>query len=58
MHVLNSIADFVKRTDKLLWTIMLLISTYSLLLLKTIPIDNGYKLYNKIGSSFINRDSL
>ena len=41
MHVLNSIADFVKRTDKLLWTIMLLISTYSLLLLKTIPIDKG-----------------
>mgnify|MGYP000889782390 FL=1 len=41
MHVLNSIADFLKRTDKLLWTIMLLISTYSLLLLKTIPIDKG-----------------
>ena len=41
MHVLNSIADFVKRTDKPLWTIMLLISSYSLLLLKTIPIDKG-----------------
>ena len=41
MHVLNSIADFVKRTDKPLWTIMLLISSYSLLLLKTVPVDEG-----------------
>lgn len=37
MQRLNSLLDYIKRADKLLWLIMLSISAYSLLLLKTVP---------------------
>ncbi|WOC33290.1 MULTISPECIES: FtsW/RodA/SpoVE family cell cycle protein [Caproicibacterium] len=38
-------ADYIRRTDKLLWIIMLLISAYSLLLLKTVPKTGGGRSY-------------
>ncbi|MDD4808150.1 MULTISPECIES: FtsW/RodA/SpoVE family cell cycle protein [Caproicibacterium] len=34
-------ADYFRRTDKFLWVVMLLISTYNLLLLKTVPRTDG-----------------
>ena len=37
MRVLRPFLDYFKRTDKLYWLIMLTISAYSLLLLKTVP---------------------
>lgn len=37
MQVFRSFIDYLKRTDKLYWLIMLTISAYSLLLLKTVP---------------------
>lgn len=37
----RSILSYLKRADKLLWLIMLTISIYSLLLLRTVPKDDG-----------------
>lgn len=37
MRALKSLMNYIKRTDKLYWLIMLSISAYSLLLLKTVP---------------------
>lgn len=44
MHGVKSVLSYVKRTDKIFWLLMLLISAYSLLLLKTIP-NSGGKSY-------------
>ena len=44
MHALRSLLDYFKRTDKLYWMIMLSISAYSLLLLKTVPTPSGKNL--------------
>ncbi|MCI1964860.1 MAG: FtsW/RodA/SpoVE family cell cycle protein [Oscillospiraceae bacterium] len=41
MRVLKSIANYVKRTDKLNWFFILMISSYSLLLMQTVPIPEG-----------------
>lgn len=42
MHNFGSrAADYFRRTDKLLWVIMIVISAYGLLLLKTVPKTNG-----------------
>ncbi|MDD3261791.1 MAG: FtsW/RodA/SpoVE family cell cycle protein [Oscillospiraceae bacterium] len=40
-HFGTRAADYFQRTDKLLWVIMLLISAYNLLLLKTVPRTDG-----------------
>lgn len=45
MRVLNSFLNYLKKIDKLYWSIMLLISAYSLLLLKTVPTASGEKSY-------------
>lgn len=45
MRVLRPILDYFKRTDKLYWLLMLTISTYSLILLKTVPTPSGRKSY-------------
>lgn len=45
MRVLRSFLDYFKRTDKLYWLIMLTISAYSLLLLKTVPNSSTGKSY-------------
>jgi rod shape determining protein RodA len=45
MRVLKSFANYFRETEKIYWAIMLLISAYSLLLLKTIPTDSGKKSY-------------
>jgi uncharacterized membrane protein YeaQ/YmgE (transglycosylase-associated protein family) len=44
MHALKSIKNYVKRTDKLYWFLMFIISGYSLLLMKTIPNPEGRTL--------------
>ncbi|MVB11847.1 putative lipid II flippase FtsW [Caprobacter fermentans] len=41
MRALKSIANYIKRTDKLYWLLMILISSYSLLLMKTVPSPEG-----------------
>lgn len=41
MRGLKSVLNYIKRTDKLYWLVMLCISVYSLLLLKTVPVDRG-----------------
>ncbi|MGX8699744.1 FtsW/RodA/SpoVE family cell cycle protein [Caproiciproducens sp.] len=45
MRGLKSFANYLKRADKLYWTIMILISAYSLLLLKTVPNSGSGKSY-------------
>ncbi len=45
MRVLNPILNYFKRTDKLYWLLMLTISSYSLLLLKTVPSDSRAKSF-------------
>ena len=45
MQRLNSLLDYIKRADKLLWLIMLSISAYSLLLLKTVPPSSSGRSY-------------
>jgi rod shape determining protein RodA len=44
MHALKSITNYIKRTDKLYWVLMFMISGYSLLLMKTIPNPEGRTL--------------
>ncbi|QAT49810.1 rod shape-determining protein RodA [Caproiciproducens sp. NJN-50] len=41
MRVLKSISNYIRRTDKLYWLYMLLISSYSLLLMRTVPNPEG-----------------
>lgn len=41
MRAFKSIANYWKQADKLYWLLMLVISAYSLLLLKTVPSDSG-----------------
>jgi rod shape determining protein RodA len=41
MRAFKPLIDYFKRTDKLYWLIMLSISAYSLLLLKTVPTPSG-----------------
>ena len=41
----NGLLNYFKRADKLLWGIMLVISAYSLLLLKTVPTPEGSRSY-------------
>lgn len=41
MRALKSIANYIKQTDKLYWLYMFLISSYSLLLMKTVPNPEG-----------------
>lgn len=41
MRALRSFLDYLKRTDKLYWLLMITISAYSLLLLKTVPNPAG-----------------
>ncbi len=41
----NALLNYFKRADKLLWGIMLVISAYSLLLLKTVPTPEGSRSY-------------
>lgn len=41
MRGLKSLANYVKQTDKTYWFLMLIISAYSLLLLKTVPNPEG-----------------
>jgi rod shape determining protein RodA len=45
MRVLRPFLNYLKRTDKLLWLIMLTISAYSLLLLKTVPASGSGRSY-------------
>ena len=45
MQIFKSLADYWKRADKLLWLIMLAISSYSILLLKTVPAADSGKQY-------------
>ncbi len=45
MRALRSFLDYIKRTDKLYWLLMLSISAYSLLLLKTVPNSSSGKSY-------------
>ncbi len=45
MRGLKSFVDYLKRADKLYWFIMLAISVYSLLLLKTVPNSESGKSY-------------
>lgn len=45
MRVLKSFVSYLKQTEKLYWAIMLIISAYSLLLLKTVPTPSGKKSY-------------
>ncbi len=45
MRVLRPFINYLKRTDKLYWLIMLSISAYSLLLLKTVPIPKSGRSY-------------
>lgn len=45
MRVLKSFVSYLKQTEKLYWAIMLIISAYSLLLLKTVPTPSGSKSY-------------
>jgi rod shape determining protein RodA len=41
MGFLRSIGDYFKRTEKAYWVILIIISGYSLLLLKTVPVNIG-----------------
>ena len=41
----KSFLDYFKRADKFLWLVMLAISAYSLLLLKTVPSPAGRRSY-------------
>ncbi|TQI65970.1 FtsW/RodA/SpoVE family cell cycle protein [Clostridium sp. KNHs216] len=45
MRGLKSFVNYLKRADKLYWTVMILISAYSLLLLKTVPNSDSGKSY-------------
>jgi len=45
MRVLRPFINYLKRTDKLYWLIMLSISAYSLLLLKTVPLPDTKRSY-------------
>lgn len=45
MHAFKSVSNYLKQTDKLYWILMLVISAYSLLLLKTVPNPDGGKSY-------------
>lgn len=45
MRVLRPIFDYLKQTDKLYWLLMLAISSYSLLLLKTVPNSSTGRSY-------------
>lgn len=41
MRILKSISNYIRQTDKLYWLSMLLISSYSLLLMRTVPNPEG-----------------
>ena len=41
MGFLRSIGDYFKRAEKAYWVILIIISGYSLLLLKTVPVNIG-----------------
>ena len=41
MRALKSVANYVRQTDKLYWVYMIVISLYSLLLMKTVPNPTG-----------------
>ena len=45
MRVLKSIANYLKHADKFYWLVMLTISAYSLLLIRTVPADTSGKSY-------------
>lgn len=45
MRVLKSVAGYFKRADKFYWLVMLTISAYSLLLIRTVPADSSGKSY-------------
>ena len=45
MQGLKSFVNYLKRADKLYWFIMLAISVYSLLLLRTVPNSESGKSY-------------
>lgn len=45
MRVLKSFVNYLKNAEKIYWLIMLMISAYSLLLLKTVPTTSGSKSY-------------
>lgn len=45
MRVLKSITNYLKRADKFYWLVMLAISAYSLLLIRTVPVDTSGKSY-------------
>lgn len=46
MRGLKSVLNYIKRTDKLYWLVMLCISAYSLLLLRTVPVDEGRSYFS------------
>lgn len=45
MRVLKSFVNYFKQTEKIYWSLMMIISAFSLLLLKTVPTDSGRKSY-------------
>ncbi len=45
MRVLKSITNYLKRADKFYWFVMLAVSAYSLLLIRTVPADTSGKSY-------------
>lgn len=45
MRVLKSFVNYFKQTEKIYWSLMMIISAFSLLMLKTIPTDSGRKSY-------------
>lgn len=46
MRGFKSVLNYIKRTDKLYWLVMLCVSAYSLLLLKTVPVDKGRSYFS------------